>query len=157
MRDVDGNVDRMRVDLDHLPHLLAALDTTARPSDNHEGWALESRAAPVTRPAVSSGRAPERPAGVPADARPVPAAEPNPFVTPTDQDFAARTDQDEVIDLTDDSGTDHEVHTHNGWPEAPAQLLVTRTGSMHVIELDDDRASAPAGVGEGDRGQEAPR
>jgi hypothetical protein len=31
MRDVDGNVDRMRVDLDHLPHVLAALDTTAAP------------------------------------------------------------------------------------------------------------------------------
>jgi hypothetical protein len=30
MRDVDGNVERMRVDLDHLPELLAALDTTAR-------------------------------------------------------------------------------------------------------------------------------
>ena len=33
MRDVDGNVDRMRVDLDHLPELLAALDTTARPHE----------------------------------------------------------------------------------------------------------------------------
>jgi hypothetical protein len=32
MRDVDGNVDRMRVDLDHLPHVLAALDTTAAPT-----------------------------------------------------------------------------------------------------------------------------
>jgi hypothetical protein len=31
MRDVDGNVDRMRVDLDHLPELLEVLDTTARP------------------------------------------------------------------------------------------------------------------------------
>lgn len=31
MRDVDGNVDRMRVDLDHLPHVLHALDTTAAP------------------------------------------------------------------------------------------------------------------------------
>jgi hypothetical protein len=31
MRDVDGNVDRMRIDLDHLPHVLAALDTTAAP------------------------------------------------------------------------------------------------------------------------------
>jgi AAA-like domain len=31
MRDVDGNVDRMRVDLDHLPAVLAALDTTAAP------------------------------------------------------------------------------------------------------------------------------
>jgi hypothetical protein len=29
MRDVDGNVDRMRVDLDHLPQVLSALDTTA--------------------------------------------------------------------------------------------------------------------------------
>jgi len=36
MRDVDGNVDRMRVDLDHLPELLAALDTTARPKDREE-------------------------------------------------------------------------------------------------------------------------
>jgi hypothetical protein len=33
MRDVDGNVDRFRVDLDHLPHLLAALDTTAAAAD----------------------------------------------------------------------------------------------------------------------------
>lgn len=32
MRDVDGNVDRVRIDLDHLPHLLAALDTTAAPA-----------------------------------------------------------------------------------------------------------------------------
>lgn len=32
MRDVDGNVDRMRVDLDHLPQVLAALDTTAAPT-----------------------------------------------------------------------------------------------------------------------------
>jgi hypothetical protein len=31
MRDVDGNVDRMRIDLDHLPQVLAALDTTAAP------------------------------------------------------------------------------------------------------------------------------
>jgi hypothetical protein len=31
MRDVDGNVDRMRVDLDHLPELLRVLDTTADP------------------------------------------------------------------------------------------------------------------------------
>jgi len=31
MRDVDGNVDRIRVDVDHLPHVLAALDTTAVP------------------------------------------------------------------------------------------------------------------------------
>jgi hypothetical protein len=43
MRDVDGNVDRMRVDLDHLPHVLHALDTTAAPqtrsgrSDGGEG------------------------------------------------------------------------------------------------------------------------
>lgn len=29
MRDVDGHVDRMRVDLDHIPHVLQALDTTA--------------------------------------------------------------------------------------------------------------------------------
>ena len=36
MRDVDGNVDRMRVDLDHLPELLAALDTTARPHEDRE-------------------------------------------------------------------------------------------------------------------------
>jgi AAA domain-containing protein len=33
MRDVDGNVDKMRVDLDHLPRLLEALDTTARPAE----------------------------------------------------------------------------------------------------------------------------
>jgi hypothetical protein len=32
MRDVDGNVDRMRIDLDHLPQVLAALDTTAAPA-----------------------------------------------------------------------------------------------------------------------------
>jgi hypothetical protein len=32
MRDVDGNVDRMRVDLDHLPQVLEALDTTAAPA-----------------------------------------------------------------------------------------------------------------------------
>ena len=37
MRDVDGNVDRMRVDLDHLPHVLAALDTTAAPLGGADG------------------------------------------------------------------------------------------------------------------------
>ena len=31
MRDVDGRVDRIRVDLTHVPSLLAALDTTAKP------------------------------------------------------------------------------------------------------------------------------
>jgi hypothetical protein len=31
MRDVDGRVDRIRVDLTHVPALLAALDTTAKP------------------------------------------------------------------------------------------------------------------------------
>jgi hypothetical protein len=32
MRDVDGNVDKIRIDLAHNPRLLAALDTTARPA-----------------------------------------------------------------------------------------------------------------------------
>jgi hypothetical protein len=36
MRDVDGNVDKMRVDLDHLPDVLAALDTTAAPKVERE-------------------------------------------------------------------------------------------------------------------------
>jgi hypothetical protein len=44
MRDVDGNVDRMRVDLDHLPHVLAALDTTAAP----QGWQPLDPDAPAT-------------------------------------------------------------------------------------------------------------
>jgi hypothetical protein len=60
MRDVDGNVDRMRVDLDHLPELLAALDTTARPDETDE-WARVPRAlaesswasGPVRRPALA--------------------------------------------------------------------------------------------------------
>jgi hypothetical protein len=33
MRDVDGRVDKLRVDLSHNPGLLAALDTTAKPHD----------------------------------------------------------------------------------------------------------------------------
>ena len=33
MRDVDGRVDKIRVDLSHNPGLLAALDTTARPAE----------------------------------------------------------------------------------------------------------------------------
>lgn len=37
MRDVDGNVDKIRVDLDHLPQLLSALDTTAAPPDSRGG------------------------------------------------------------------------------------------------------------------------
>jgi hypothetical protein len=34
MRDVDGRVDKIRVDLSHNPALLEALDTTARPSEH---------------------------------------------------------------------------------------------------------------------------
>ena len=36
MRDVDGNVDRLCVDLTANPSLLAALDTTARPAEGEE-------------------------------------------------------------------------------------------------------------------------
>jgi hypothetical protein len=43
MRDVDGNVDRMRVDLDHLPQLLAALDTTAAPTAARESIKVGQR------------------------------------------------------------------------------------------------------------------
>jgi hypothetical protein len=32
MRDVDGRVDKIRVDLTHDPELLRVLDTTARPA-----------------------------------------------------------------------------------------------------------------------------
>jgi hypothetical protein len=39
MRDVDGRVDRLRIDLDHLPRVLEALDTTA--SSPREDLALE--------------------------------------------------------------------------------------------------------------------
>jgi hypothetical protein len=50
-RDVDGNVDRMRVDLDHLPHVLAALDTTAppteRPADIYAGLTDSDEDRPV--------------------------------------------------------------------------------------------------------------
>jgi hypothetical protein len=49
MRDVDGHVDRMRVDLDHLPHVLRALDTTAPEASRRAALAtarmLESEAA----------------------------------------------------------------------------------------------------------------
>jgi hypothetical protein len=41
MRDVDGRVDKIRVDLSHNPALLQALDTTARPAG-------QVGAAPVT-------------------------------------------------------------------------------------------------------------
>ena len=50
MRDVDGNVDRMRVDLDHLPELLAALDTTARPDEREEQFAVAPGRADAVAP-----------------------------------------------------------------------------------------------------------
>jgi hypothetical protein len=50
MRDVDGNVDRMRVDLDHLPELLEALDTTARPHERDLPLAPPSGRADATAP-----------------------------------------------------------------------------------------------------------
>jgi hypothetical protein len=62
MRDVDGNVDRMRVDLDHLPQLLAALDTTAAQSEPQDRFELGSRdradtvLGPGTPRAVDGGR-----------------------------------------------------------------------------------------------------
>jgi AAA-like domain len=56
MRDVDGNVDRMRVDLDHLPELLAALDTTARTRRRDELPAGPAEAA-FGVPALPPGRA----------------------------------------------------------------------------------------------------
>jgi hypothetical protein len=133
MRDVDGNVDRLRVDLDHLPQLLAALDTTARSAGERPDRGPNVLDARPTRAAMTAGP-------------PVPA--PNPFADPADRR--------DVIDLTDEPGDDHEVRAHNGWPDAPAQLLVTETGSMHVIDLHDERSSASVGTGERGRGQEAP-
>jgi hypothetical protein len=74
MRDVDGNVDRMRVDLDHLPEVLAALDTTAAPqttparltatgtpgddSDADATAVLDRRAIQAAAAAAGAGRAP---------------------------------------------------------------------------------------------------
>jgi hypothetical protein len=57
MRDVDGNVDRMRVDLDQLPELLKVLDTTARPAEGE----LEL-GGPGPEPTGGSWRARRRPA-----------------------------------------------------------------------------------------------
>lgn len=50
MRDVDGNVDRMRVDLDHLPHVLAMLDTTAAPQSGPESITVRGRATATGTP-----------------------------------------------------------------------------------------------------------
>ncbi|HEY6796930.1 MAG TPA: ATP-binding protein, partial [Kineosporiaceae bacterium] len=56
MRDVDGNVDRMRVDLDHLPELLAALDTTARPDEREDLFPAPVGRPEWERPALPAGR-----------------------------------------------------------------------------------------------------
>jgi hypothetical protein len=93
MRDVDGNVDRMRVDLDHLPELLEALDTTARPKDREQlgmapsglaeaaapEWSQPARSVPATgarqadQPALPSARSAAA-AGWTRSAQRVPAA-----------------------------------------------------------------------------------
>ena len=56
MRDVDGNVDRMRVDLDHLPHVLASLDTTAAPSGRDVAGQPALPEAPETQRVALPGR-----------------------------------------------------------------------------------------------------
>jgi hypothetical protein len=83
MRDVDGNVDRMRVDLDHLPQVLAALDTTAAPishpvvrvrSDRSEhidltAVELDPSGAPLATGAPFAAAVPSGPSGPPGSAR----------------------------------------------------------------------------------------
>lgn len=266
MRDVDGNVDRMRVDLDHLPHVLAALDTTAAPM-GMRGHELDGRDAGMLPRAVSaraeSGPEPDiperavlvdrRPQGAPlpagpgrlrrndvgtapdvrdpgargtapvderhpdgtapprvdaphaapprvapphtatpradapranapgTDGHPHPGAAQHPTAghpspnrpatgppamgspspehpAPEPREKQPRTER-AVIDLTDDAGgtgngSEDDVRAHNGWPELPTHLLVTETGSMHVIDLDNDRPTFPAGMGERGRGEE---
>jgi AAA-like domain len=56
MRDVDGNVDRMRVDLDHLPQVLAALDTTAAQAGRPSVRVREDHFAEDRRPEREAAR-----------------------------------------------------------------------------------------------------
>lgn len=87
MRDVDGHVDRIRVDLDHLPQVLAALDTTATPvagaprDASALGAAEQALTSRESTPAgdVTIDLRDAHPAGAPShsdgvDAEPVPAA-----------------------------------------------------------------------------------
>ncbi|MDQ1286599.1 MAG: hypothetical protein QG622_164 [Actinomycetota bacterium] len=101
MRDVDGNVDRMRVDLDHLPELLDALDTTARPGDRerelveggfdppeHPGpWRPANRrpAAALTAKGAAAAAGWTRPAA-PGSPSGIPPAQPDPSGPVTDAD-----------------------------------------------------------------------
>lgn len=74
MRDVDGNVDRMRIDLDHLPQVLAALDTTAAPvahAVNLQKPLGRSEQIDLTVVELDSSGAPV-PAGLPSTRRGVP-------------------------------------------------------------------------------------
>lgn len=258
MRDVDGNVDRMRVDLDHLPHVLAALDTTAPsaereraelgpaqrvlgsvraprlPRSRSEGGAgglgLEARTVAGTAVGVAThgggsidlrdgygtdphtghtghtghdvrdirdarddnpfrddhlmvrdgsgrrsthgngsthgnsaanpgpaGRNPGpagRSAGQDGTGRPprvidLRAADPPPvrgkdLPTPELSPPASGSRGDEDADAAEAP----EVKAHNGWPELPVHLLVTETGTMHVIDLDGP--SLAPGTGEPD-------
>jgi hypothetical protein len=211
MRDVDGNVDRMRVDLDHLPHVLTALDTTAPGADRDPAglgpeqrvlasggsvrlprsrtdsalagrqvhgdtrtehavreWSNDGTAArhdnpfrddspfqhgnPIQSPPGTRTVVPGTPlvattgrgtspgsTGTPPTLHASTRTPPTPSGT-ADTRTAAGDEPPLMIDLTDGASGDAdeaaEVRAHNGWPELPAHLLFTETGSMHVIGLD---------------------
>jgi len=100
MRDVDGNVDRMRVDLDHLPQVLQALDTTAVPA-NRQGRHVGGQPRPPVSEIVDT-----------EDAAPVPAA------ATGDADATLALDRRRI-----DAGAG------NGWPAEAQGIDLTESDS----------------------------
>jgi hypothetical protein len=100
MRDVDGNVDRMRVDLDHLPHVLVALDTTAPGVERNL-----AELGPAQRALAAGGamRLPRSRDGVPTD-RETPAY------------ASGRTLQDERPHPSDRGSRGDDARGHDGGP-----------------------------------------
>lgn len=114
MRDVDGNVDRMRVDLDHLPQVLAALDTTAAPLPRPQVRLIPEREVAerlLPDPALAEPRA--SPVSVPAAV---------PVIEAGDE---VELEPPEWIDLTDTEERaatgEPAVPTGTGWPTGRGQ------------------------------------
>jgi hypothetical protein len=132
MRDVDGNVDRMRVDLDHLPELLEVLDTTARPREREleiEGFdPPPSGLAPTRRrPAAALTAGSGAPSGRARSA--AAAGWTRPAVPPSTNAGTGREADSGSVSLTGDTGPEastgtppdgvlsvdgQEVHVHEG-------------------------------------------
>ncbi|HET9653745.1 MAG TPA: ATP-binding protein [Kineosporiaceae bacterium] len=139
MRDVDGNVDRMRVDLDHLPHVLSALDTTA-PSAGHEIAELGPPQRALGAGGYDLSGAPRLPRSRAEDG-----ATPRQSGTPTPQ--VTRT-----IDLTDGAriSAAEQVAEHAGAGAARGQNLLEDNGSAAAARsynpfVDDVRPGGPTG------------